>query len=90
MVCHCREPLEDVGKVCLWFDAVTFTGFQQCVDDRTTVAGFGVSNVQPVFGAEFAGPDTLLGEVVIDAGLRMVDKGGQLGPLGQGIVEDFI
>ncbi len=48
-----------------------------------------MTDKQPVLGFEFAGSDTLLGEVVIDAGLWMIDKGGQLGPLGQGVVDGF-
>ena len=50
---------------------------------------FDMSNKQPVLGTKFTGSDALLGEIVVDAGWWIIEKGVQLFPLSQGVVDGF-
>lgn len=89
MVRHGWEAFENVGEITLGFDSVSLAGFEEGVDDRAFVSGTWIADEQPVFRSEFAGADTLFGQVVIDADLRMVEVDGELVPLGQGVVDSL-
>ena len=89
VVGHRWKLSEDVGEVGLGFDAVSLAGFQDSIDDRAFMSCCGMADEQPVLGAEFAGADALLGQIVIDAGLGMVEVNGEFVPLSQGVVDGF-
>ena len=86
---HVRQSGEQVGEIRERFDPMSFACFQDGVDDRAAVPRVGMANEQPVLGAEFGGPDTLFGEVVVDAHGTVLDVGGEFTPLVRGIGNRF-
>ena len=67
LVCHARQPGEQVFQVSQRILAVTLTGHDQGVEDRRTLAGLGVTDKQPVLLSDARGTDGVLDEVMLAA-----------------------
>lgn len=68
---------------------MAFARFHQGINDFITMTCSRIADKQPVFNSEFAGPDTLLGEVLVNASLRVIQVCGEFAPLGQYVVDRF-
>ena len=65
--------------------AVALAGDDEGVDDRSAVAGVGMADEEPVFGAELARADGVLDGVGVEPGVAVAQVRGQRGPVAEQI-----
>lgn len=63
LVCHARQPGEQVFQVSQGLFAMTLTGHDQGVEDRGALARLGVTDKQPVLLSDARGADCILYKV---------------------------
>ena len=66
LVCHARQPGEQVFQESQGILAMTLTGHDQGVEDRGALAGVGVTDKQPVLLSDARGTDCVLDEVIVE------------------------
>ena len=80
-----RKPLDDVGQIGLWVDALSLGTNEQCVEDSASLTGFGMSDEEVILLADGAGTNGVLDEVVVDLDFAVVQIDLHAWPLPLGI-----
>ena len=79
------DPAEDVGKLCLWIDAVQLRRLDQPVGNRCALPAPLRANEEVVLPASSHGFYGPLGAVVVDLQASLLEMGSQARQAGQGV-----
>ena len=81
--------MEDIDEVFLRVDSLVFAVLHECVDDGAAFTGLGMPDEEPVLQSQLGGADGLLGPVVVDVSLWVVEIANQRLPLSESILDRF-
>ena len=89
-VCQVREASEYVAQVGVGIDGAATTAFDDGVEHRSALTGFGGPDEEPVFLADGGGADGVFAEVVVDLDAAIAEINIHRGPLTEGVVEGLV
>ncbi len=81
------QLLEEVIEIGPGLQAIGLGGFDEAVQQGAGLCPSGTTGKQPVFPSDHEGPDGVLRLVVVDLKATVLQKGGEDGPLSQGIAD---
>ena len=72
-----REFLQKLEEICMRVQSIGFRRFHQCVNNGAGFCTFRGIREQPIFSSDYKGADGVLGKIIGNIHLTMIQKHGQ-------------
>ena len=87
--CRCRQSREEVPQIGERIESSSSAGFDDRVDNRTALAGFGFAEEEPVLLAQRRRPDRVLDLVIVDLQAPVAQVNQERVPFAQRVGDRF-